>query len=180
MSMSPSGSFMPSSGCRRSASQAPPVYRPIIAVAGAMCGFSSAASLGSRDSASGSFVTEVLFENDLGGVRIELLAARKGCRLAAAVGGPHAALDFRGAVAFVHQLHRQAETAVQLPREALGAARHLVRRAVFAKRSPYHQQRRFPLLHELFDRREAARLGVRHDTLQRMCGADFRLAHCDT
>src|SRR6185503_15801910 len=147
MSMSPRASLKPSSGCRRSATQAPPVCRPIMADAGVTRALISAASLGSSASASGSLlVIEVLLEQDLRGLGIQRLAARELDRLARAVGRTHAAFGLRRAVALVHQLHGQAEAAVQLAREALGAARHLVRRAVLAERPSDHQQRGLPLL----------------------------------
>src|SRR6185295_13020647 len=114
MSMSPSGSFSPSSGCRRSASHAPPVYRPIIAVAGVTRALSSAASLGSRPSASGSFVTEELLEDDLRSMRIEGLAPCQIGRLAPAVGGAHAAFHLHRTVTLVDHFHREPEAPVQL------------------------------------------------------------------
>src|SRR5688572_1273352 len=118
MSMSPRGSFRPSRGCRRSATQAPPVCRPIIAVAGVTHAFSSAASPGSSASASGSLAAiEVLFQQQLCGLRVERLAARELDRLARAVGRAHAALHLDRAVALVHELDRQAKTAAELARE---------------------------------------------------------------
>src|SRR5262245_44402412 len=101
MSMRPRGSFSPSSGCRRSASQAPPVCSPIIAVAGVTRAFSSVASRGSRLSASGSFVTEELLEDDLRSVRIEGPAPCQVGGLAPAVGRAQAAFDLGGTVALV-------------------------------------------------------------------------------
>src|SRR5688572_25334902 len=133
MSMVPSGSFSPSCACSRSPTQTPPVCRPIIAVAGASRPLSSAASFASSASASGRpLLIEVLLQHELRGLRIERLAARELHRLARAVGLAHAALHLHRAVAFVHQLHRQPEAAGKLAREALGAARHLARGAVFA------------------------------------------------
>src|SRR5579885_1366356 len=162
MSMRPSASFIPSSGCSRSATQAPPVCRPIIAVCGVTRAFSSAASFGTSASASGSRpVMEVLLQDQLRGLRVERLAARELDRLAHADGYARAALDFRRAVALVDHPHGQAEAAVQLAREALGAARHLVRRAVLAERPADDEQRRLPFLHEPLDGGEAARLAQR-------------------
>src|SRR3974377_2022512 len=106
MSMRPSGSLRPSSGCSPSGTQAPPVCRPIIAVAGVMRPLSSAASLGISASASGSLAfIEVLLQQQLSGLRIECLAARELHRLARAVGRAHAAFHFRRAVALVDELH---------------------------------------------------------------------------
>src|SRR5512134_1609556 len=108
MSMRPSGSFSPSNGCRRSATQAPPVCRPIIAVAGVTPAFNCAASAGSSASASGSLlVIEKLFEQDLCGLRVERLAARELDRAPAAVSRSYPALGLHRAVALVHQPHRQ-------------------------------------------------------------------------
>src|SRR6185369_3298562 len=110
MSISPSGSFRPSSGCRRSATQAPPVCRPIIAEAGVTRALSSAASFGNSASASGSLlVIEILLQQQLRRLRIEGLAARELHRLARTVGGAHAAFDFHRTVALVHEFHRQTE-----------------------------------------------------------------------
>src|SRR5262245_28454263 len=107
MSIMPSGSFMPSSGCSRSATQTPPVCRPIIALAGVMRGLSAAASAGSSASASGSRAAiEVLLQDQLRGLRVEHLAARELDGLARAVGRAHAALDLDRAVALVDELDR--------------------------------------------------------------------------
>src|SRR5690242_10936183 len=178
MSMRPSGCSSPSIGCRRSASQAPPVYRPIIAVPGLTSGLSSAASLGRSCSASGSFI-EILLDQELRGMRVEALAAREARRLAAAVGRPHPALDFGAAVALVDHLDGHAEAPGELAREALGAARGLVGRAILAERAPDDEKSGLPLLHELLDRGEAARRGRRAHPGQRMRAAGFALADRD-
>src|SRR6185436_14152321 len=179
MSISPSGSFRPSRGCNLSASHAPPVCSPIIALAGVTWAFSSDASRGSTSSASGSFFTEVLLQDDLRGVGIQRFPLGQGRRLALAVRRPHAAFDFRRAVALVDQLDRQPEAAIELAREFLGAARHLVRRAVLAQRASDDKQVRAPLLHQAFDRGKPAGLGLRDDALQGMRGAQLRLAYRD-
>src|SRR6185369_7446877 len=73
MSIRPSGAAIPSCGYNFSASHAPPVYRPIIAVVGFTSGLSSAASFAQRASASGSIFVEVLLQDQLGGGRVDAL-----------------------------------------------------------------------------------------------------------
>src|SRR3990172_3157908 len=108
MSIRPSGSRSPSMGCSRSASHAPPVYSPIIALAGVTRARNSSTSGCSRSSASGSAFIEILLEDQLRGDRID--RQLRGTAAAQAL----RCLD-RG-VALVHQLDRQAEAATQLGR----------------------------------------------------------------
>src|SRR5512134_2733963 len=119
MSITPSGLFIPSMPCSRSASHAPPVYRPTIAVLGPMRGLSSAASCSHSFSASGSFV-KVLLQDQLGCHGID------GLLLHAA----QTVLSFHRGVALVDARHRQLEAALESPREILRLAGHLVRLAL--------------------------------------------------
>src|SRR3989337_2509267 len=108
MSRSPSGSLRPSVACRRSATQAPPVWMPTMALAGPMRLRSSAASCAQSASASGSAAMEILLEDQLRSDRVD----------GPALGAAQPAFCLRRRVALVHGLHRQAKTARELAREA--------------------------------------------------------------
>src|SRR5687767_9710007 len=128
MSISPSGLFSASILCNRSASQAPPVYRPTMPVFAPMRGLSSATSCSHSFSASGSLV-KVLLQDELRGHRIDrfvLQATQLGFR-------------FYGGVALVHARHRQLEALLEAPREILGLLRHLVRFALYRGRQADHE-----------------------------------------
>src|SRR5688572_12319044 len=109
MSIRPSGLFMSSSLCRRSASHAPPVYRPTMALFGPMRGRSSAASCSQSFSALGSFI-KVLFQYQLCSDRIDRLV----------LDAPQARFRLDRSVALVHARHRQLEALLQAAREVLG------------------------------------------------------------
>src|SRR6476646_11240309 len=115
MSISASGVLRPSIECSRSASHAPPVYRPTIALLGPMRGCSSAASCSQSASASGSFI-EVLLQKELRRHRVDLAFA---CPAFAHPRSSHAGLRFGGRVALVHARHRQLEAALEAPGEVL-------------------------------------------------------------
>src|SRR5512138_1228590 len=132
MSISPSASFSPSSLCSRSASQAPPVYSPIIAVFGPMRGRSSPASCSHSASASGSFV-KVLLQDELRGDRVD----------AGLLYAAHAPFRFDRAEALVDASDGEAEAAFQLAREALDAPGERML-AVRGDRQADHQLRRLP------------------------------------
>src|SRR6476659_7792441 len=122
----PSGAAIPSCGYNFSASHAPPVYSPIIAVVGLTSGLSSAASLAQRDSASGSIFVEVLLEDKLGGSRVDALFADGlvGARIA------HFGFGLDRRIALVDQADRQPEAAFELAREPLRASRGFVVRTI--------------------------------------------------
>src|SRR6267378_8136782 len=103
MSISPSGSFSASSVCSRSASQAPPVWSPIIALFGVRRGRSSAASCSQSFSASGSFM-EILLEQELRGDRVDALALH----------AAQAALRRHRAEALVDASHGEVEATFEL------------------------------------------------------------------
>src|SRR6266849_5449394 len=156
MSISPRGAAMPSLACSRSASHAPPVYMPIIAVLGPTMGFNGFNKSAQRRSASGSFVIEKLLEYQLRRDRVD------GFSLDSA----QPALGLDRAEALVDTLDRNAESAVELPREALDAPRERVL-ARLAHRQPDNEARRLPLRDQLFDLREArnGRQGMRRAQL---------------
>src|SRR3990170_3451482 len=106
MSRSPSGSLRPSAACRRSATQAPPVWMPTMALAGPMRLRSSAASWAQSASASGSAATEILFEDQLRSDRVHGPALR----------AAQPALGLHRRIALVDGRHRQAKTAPELAR----------------------------------------------------------------
>src|SRR5688500_8403572 len=128
MSMRPSGVLMPSSGCSRSASHAPPVYSPTMALFGPMRGLSSAASFSQSSSASGSFI-EVLLQYELRRDRVDRLLLQ----------AAQLALGFDRGKALVHARHRQLEAPLEAPREVFGLPRHPVRRTGRGCRQPDHQ-----------------------------------------
>src|SRR5688500_20229502 len=113
MSIRPSGVGIPSMACSRSASHAPPVYRPIIAVFALMRGSSSPASCSQIFSASGSFI-EILLQYQLRRDRVDRLP----------LDAAQAALGLHRREALVDARHRQLEAPLQPPREVLGSARH--------------------------------------------------------
>src|SRR5687768_10153417 len=118
MSMSPSGSFSPSAACSRSASQAPPVWMPIIALRGLTAGLSARASSSQSASASGSFI-EVLLEEQLRGHRVDVLALR--------AAQPRLGLHRRETL--IHPGDRELEAPLEAAREILGLPRHGMRLA---------------------------------------------------
>src|SRR5689334_7581162 len=114
MSISPSGVFMPSVLFSRSASQAPPVYSPTMALLAPMRGLSSATSCSHSFSASGS-LGKVLFQYELRGDRVYGLLLH----------APQAMLGFNRGVALVHPCHRQLEAPLQASREIFRLPGHL-------------------------------------------------------
>src|SRR5262249_52361374 len=111
MSINASGVLSASVECSRSASHAPPVYRPTIALFGPMRGRSSAMSCAQSASASGSFI-EVLLQEKLRRHRVDLAFPRP------AFGSPsQTRLRLRRRVALVDAPHRQLEAALESPRE---------------------------------------------------------------
>src|SRR3954468_24379134 len=128
MSINPSGVLRPSIACSRSASHAPPVNRPTIALFGPMRGLSSAASCSQSASASGSFI-EVLLQDEL---------RRDGIDLAfCGTGAAQARRGLRGGIAFVYARHRELEAPLQLPRKVFGLARHRVHLTLRRGRQAY-------------------------------------------
>src|ERR671936_1021812 len=161
MSIRPSGVARPSSACSRSASQAPPVYRPIIALLGVRCGRSSAASCSQSFSASGSFI-EVLLEQELRGDRVNTLALE----------AAQTALRFHRAEALVDASHREVKTAFELAREALDALRQRML-AIGGDRQADDELRRPPFGDQPGNGLEAGS----GDRGERMRGAELGLAH---
>src|SRR5512145_2478679 len=162
MSMSPSVDFMPSSACSRSASHAPPVYSPTMALFGTMRGFNSAASFSQSSSASGSFI-EVLLQYELrrhGVHRLSLQAAQL-------------ALGFDRGEALVHARHRQLEAPLEPPREVFRLPRHLVRLAARRRRHADHQTGRAPFVDEFLNLVKVA------DRRKRVRGVQLGLADRD-
>src|SRR5687767_12084199 len=159
MSIRPSGVDMPSMACSRSASQAPPVYSPIIAVFGPMRGLSSPASCSQIFSASGSFI-EILLQYELRRDRVDGLVPDTA----------QAALGLHRREALVDARHGQLEAPLKAPREVLGLARHGVRLALHRGRPPDHECRWMPFLDQLFY------LGKLRHRGQRMRGAQLGLA----
>src|SRR6266545_7034419 len=74
---------------------------------------------------------------------------------------------------------RQAEAALELAREALGAGGHLVLGAVVGKRPPDHELQRSPFGDERRDRGEARSGRLRANGRQRMRDANHRVAYGD-
>src|ERR1044071_7245124 len=165
MSISASGVLRPSVECSRSASQAPPVYSPTMALFGPMRGRSSAASCWQSASASGSFI-EVLLEEKLRRDRIDLAFS--------GTGAAQPRTGLRGRMAFVYARPRQLEAALEAAGELLGAARHGVRLARPRHRQAGHQVGRLPLCHQRCDLFKA-----RHRA-ERMGGAQLGLADGDS
>src|SRR5258705_2380788 len=121
MSSEPLGVARPSSRCRRSASQAPPVRMPTRPVDSETPARSLFASSLQRASASGRFI-EVAVKDDLRGEGVYVLLV-----LAAALAA--LAQSFtrrRGAEPFIGEHHRQPKTGLELPRETARPARHSV------------------------------------------------------
>src|SRR5476649_598719 len=128
--MRPNGVARPSCGYNLSASHAPPVYSPIIAVVGFTSGLSSATSFAQRASASGSIFVEVLLQDQLGGRRISALFPDG----LVGAGFTQSRLGVDRGVALVDQADRQSEPAFELARETLRAAREVVLRTVGRQR----------------------------------------------
>src|SRR5688500_8877542 len=118
MSMRPSGSFRPSAACSRSASQAPPVWMPIIALRGPIAGLSLRASSSQSASASGSFI-EVLLEQELRGYRVDVPAVR----------AAQARLGLHRRETLIYPGHGKLEAPLETAGEILGLPRHGVRLA---------------------------------------------------
>src|SRR5258705_13801734 len=108
MSINASGVLRPSIECSRSASHAPPVYRPTIALFGPMRARSSAASCSQSASASGSFI-EVLLQEELRRHRVDLALPGPACPASARSRASQPGLRFGGGIALVHARHRQLE-----------------------------------------------------------------------
>src|SRR5258706_756509 len=162
MSIKPNGFSIRNSLWRRSASHAPPVYRPTIPVFGPTSGFSTRASSWQRFSASGSLV-KVLLQDQLrrdGIDRFPLHAAQ-----------PPLRLD-RGE-ALVDARHRQVEAPFELAREALDALRQRMS-ALVGDRQADHEMRRAPLRNQGLDLLEA------RDRRKRMSRSQFRLPDCNS
>src|ERR671931_4548 len=98
-----------------------------------MRGRSSAASCSQSFSASGSFM-EILFEQDLGGERVDALALH----------AAQAALGLQRTEAFIDARHRDVEAAFELAREALDALGKRML-AIGGDRPPDDEPRRPPL-----------------------------------
>src|SRR5215470_15929002 len=176
MSRRPSGTLSPSSRCRRSASHAPPVWIPTIAVSAVATARSLPTRSAQRVSASGHCMAiEPVLEDHLRRHRV-----RERLVLAAAptdLPQPSLSLDRRQAL--VDERDRQAKAALELPREPLRPARERVRRALGAERQPDDEPRGPPLRDELRDRAEARRRAPRVDRRERMGDARPRLADRD-
>src|SRR6267378_7331842 len=162
MSISPSGSFSASSVCSRSASQAPPVWSPIIALFGVRRGRSSAASCSQSFSASGSFM-EILLEQELRGDRVHALALH----------AAQPALGLYRREALVHARHRDTEAAFERARKALDAL-HERMLAVGGDRQADHELRRTPLTDQFGNRVESRS----SDRRQRMRRAELGFSYC--
>src|SRR5262249_24077620 len=151
MSINASGVLSASVACSRSASHAPPVYRPTIALFGPMRGRSSAVSCAQSASASGSFI-EVLLQEELRRHRVDL-AFR--CLAFACRRPSQTRLRFGGRVALVHPRHWQLEASLEATGEILRLACHGMRLAFDRHRQADHEMARLPLRDEGFDIFEA-------------------------
>src|SRR3954468_10118362 len=167
MSIKASGVLSPSMACSRSASHAPPVYRPTIALFGPMRGPSSVASCSQSASASGSFI-EVLFQEKLRRHRVDLAFF-----CPAYPGAPQPGLRFGGGVALVYARHGQLEAPLQPARKVLGLPRHRMRLALRRGRQAHDQRSGLPFPDERLDLIEA------RYCRQRMRRAQLGLANGD-
>src|SRR4051812_13552735 len=167
MSINASGVLSPSMACSRSASHAPPVYRPTIALFGPMRGRSSAASCSQSASASGSFI-EVLLQEKLRRHRVDLAFFCPPYPRASQPG-----LRFGGGIALVYACHRQLEAPLQPARKVLGLPGHRMRLALRRGRPAHDERSRLPLADERLDLIEA-----RH-CRQRMRRAQLGLSNGD-
>src|ERR1041384_1614272 len=169
MSINASGVLRERVACSRSASHAPPVYRPTMALFGPMRGRSSAVSCAQSASASGSFI-EVLLQEKLRRHRVDL-AFR--CLAFACRRASQPRLRFGGRVALVHARHRQLEASLQATGGILRLACPGMRLPRDRPRQADHEMARLPLRDEGFDLFEA------RDRAQRMGGAKLGLADGD-
>src|SRR5438067_7968830 len=166
MSIRPSGVESASRPCSRSASQAPPVYSPIMALFGPRRGRSSATSCRQSFSASGSGVThlsKILLQDELCGHRIDALALR----------AAQTTLRFHRTEALIDALYREMKSALELPREALDPLGERVF-ALLGDRQADHELRGLPFLYQASDGLEARR----GDRCQRMRRAELGLPDC--
>src|SRR6266581_2498990 len=129
---------------------------PIIAVLGPTIGCNGFNNSAQRRSASGSLVIEKLLEYQLRRDRVDGFSPDSA----------QPALGLDRAEALVNALDRNAEPAVELPRETLDAPRERVL-ARLAHRQSDDEARRLPLRHQLLDLREACngRQGMRRAQL---------------
>src|SRR5581483_7798727 len=125
MSTEPSGVVRPSSRCRRSASQAPPVRMPTMPVASPTWPFIWRTSAWHSPSASGRFI-EIGLQDRAGGERVRHVFVL----LSPAIGFPEHRFGGGGAEAFVDEPHRNAVAGGELAREAPYARRERVLAAV--------------------------------------------------
>src|SRR3954447_17532936 len=149
MSINASGVLSPSMACSRSASHAPPVYRPTIALFARMRGRSSAVSCSQSASASGSFI-EVLLQEKLRRHRVDLAFF-----CPPYPGASQPGLRFGRGMALVYARHRQLEAALKPAREVLGLPRHRMRLALRGRRQAHDQRSGLPLADEQLDLIEA-------------------------
>src|SRR5262252_8081447 len=128
MSSVPRGVARPSSRCRRSASQAPPVRMPTRPVESVTPERSFPASSRQRASASGRFI-QVALQNYFRGERVHVAL------VIASTPAPLAQRLARGSGTepLVGEVHGEAEARFELSREAARAPRHLVLGAVHGK-----------------------------------------------
>src|SRR2546426_5897401 len=162
MSISPSGVGSASRPCRRSASHAPPVKSPIMALFGPSRGRSSATSCSHNFSASGSFA-KVLLQDELCRHRIDALALHSA----------QTALRLYRTETLIDALHGKLKPALELPREALDPFGERVF-ALLGDRQADHELRGLPFLHQASDGLEARR----GDRRQRMRRAELGAADC--
>src|SRR3954468_19916069 len=154
MSINASGVLSPSMACSRSASHAPPVYRPTIALFGPMRARSSAASCSQSASASGSFI-EVLLQDELRRHRVDLAFPRPACPAFACPRASQPGLRFGGGIALVYARDRELEAPLQPARKVLGLPRHRMRLALRRGRQAHHQRSGLPFADERLDLFEA-------------------------
>src|SRR3954452_19558002 len=169
MSINASGVLSPSMACSRSASHAPPVYRPTIALFARMRGRSSAVSCSQSASASGSFI-EVLLQEKLRRHRVDLAFP---CPAFAYRGASQPGLRLGGGIALVYARHGQLEAPLQPARKVLRLPRHRMRLSLRRRGQAHDQRSGLPLPDERLDLVEA------RNCRQRMRRAQLGLPNSD-
>src|SRR3989442_10146635 len=163
-----------SSGCRRAASQAPPVRMPTRPVESVTPARSLRASSSHSVSASGRSI-EVALQDDLSGEGVDGLLA-----LAGAEAGFAERFYGRGrGKPLVSEFHGEREAGLEWPREAPRAPRHVVLAAVHRERKPDPQPLGPPFAQKRFDLRHAPAGACRLEHSQRIGEPRFGVTHRD-